>query len=404
MAKLLQINTVVNTGSTGRIAEDIGRRVINAGWESYIAYGRKMYSSNSNLVKIGNRFEQGLHLLNTRIMDKHGLSSKRSTIEFLRIVDDIQPDIIHLHNIHGYFLNYKILFEYLSSNNVPIVWTLHDCWSYTGHCAHYSFLGCERWKRQCYKCSGIKDYPKSLLRDRSRKNFEEKKDAFCSVDNMTIVPVSNWLAKEVSKSFLNKYRITPIHNGVNTDLFKPSTEILMRLKDSYGLNGKFVILGVANGWSERKGLEEFKRLSRLIADNDVIILVGLKKSQIANLPSNVIGIEKTENVSQLAEFYSIADIYVSFSMEETFGLTIAESLSCATPVLVNNSTAMPELLSKCTGFVIEPGDLKSVINKIDIVKKFGKTHFSSQCRKHAINCFNMNDKYNEYLNLYNSLL
>lgn len=192
--KLLQINSIVNSGSTGRIAEEIGQTAIKAGWDSYIAYARKYGSSNSKLIKIGNNIDIKMHGLKTRMFDKHGLASKNATRNFITEIEKIKPDIIHLHNIHGYYINIEILFKYLKYSNIPIVWTLHDCWPITGHCTHFAFIGCEKWKSQCNNCPQKNSYPSSWLFDRSEKNFNLKKELFTSLPNLTLVPVSKWLA------------------------------------------------------------------------------------------------------------------------------------------------------------------------------------------------------------------
>lgn len=398
---LLQINVVANSGSTGRIAEEIGLKAIEHGWNSYIAYGRYAAPSQSHLIKIGNLFDIILHGLQTRFFDKHGLASVASTKRLIKKIEKIKPDVIHIHNIHGYFLNYKILFKYLSIVNIPIVWTLHDCWAYTGHCSYYSSINCFKWKILCFECPNISSYPKSLLLDRSKRNYCDKKQAFNSVENMTIVPVSKWLTEEVKSSFLNKYNLKTIFNGINIEIFKYSSSNIM---EKYNINGKFIILGVASVWGERKGLNDFKKLSDKLSDNDIIILVGLTKRQIIQLPSNIIGIEKTENINELAELYSLANVYVNFSIEETFGLTTAESLSCGTPAIVYNATACPEVVSSDTGFVIEPYDIQAVIDAIGVIKKNGKNYYSRACRQRAVERFNKDERCLEYISLYNELL
>ena len=402
MPVLLQINVVVNSGSTGRIVEEIGQKAISLGWDSYIAYGRNKCPSQSNLIKIGTNWDLRFHGLQTRLFDRHGLGSKRATERLIKKIGEIHPDIIHLHVIHGYYLNYKVLFKFLSESNIPVVWTMHDCWAYTGHCVYYTSVNCEKWKTECSHCPVSTSYPQSVLWDRSKHNFRHKNEAFTSLDRkkLVIVPVSKWLADEVEGSFLKKYQIVPIYNGVNTDVFVHSSIN----KKKYGVDGKFMILGVATQWTERKGIQDFIKLSKFISEDVAIVLVGLTHKQIVGLPSSIIGISKTDNVQQMVELYSSADLYISFSMEETFGLTIAESLSCGTPALVYNTTATPEIVSEETGFIVTLGDFNAVIDVINTVKLHGKTNYSEKCHQRALTFFSKKSKSSDYISLYKSLL
>jgi putative colanic acid biosynthesis glycosyltransferase len=263
MKKLLQINSVINSGSTGRIAEEIGQLAMKNGWKSYIAHGRNNRPSQSETIKIGNDWDIKWHGLQTRLFDRHGLASMKATKKLVEKIKEVQPEIIHLHNLHGYYLNIEILFHYLATANIPIVWTLHDCWPMTGHCAYFSFIGCDKWKTQCEHCPQKKGYPASYLMDRSYQNYRLKKELFTSVRKMTLVPVSNWLATIIKDSFLKGYPIKTIYNGVDTTVFSPRESDEIREKNK--IKDKFVLLGVANVWDQRKGLNDFIRLSRLIA-------------------------------------------------------------------------------------------------------------------------------------------
>ncbi|NDW11792.1 glycosyltransferase [Bacteroides sp. 214] len=399
MPTLLQINTVVNSGSTGHIAEEIGELAINKGWGSYIAYGRNPRQSKSQLIRIGSDLDVNLHAIETRLLDNHGLASCNATRIFIKEIDKIKPDIVHLHNIHGYYLNYKILFEYLSEREIPVVWTLHDCWAYTGHCAHYTYAKCDRWQDVCHHCPQKQVYPASMWADRSTKNFLNKRNSFTSVRNVTLVPVSKWLTHEVEKSFLKDYPIRTIYNGIDTTLFVPSPNV----KRKYNLENKFLILGVSSVWDNRKGLEDFKTLAAQLKADERIMLVGLTKKQIKELPFNIIGIERTENLNQLVELYSSADLYISFSMEETFGMTIAESMACGTPALVYNSTACPEVVSEETGFVVEPHDMNAVREAINVLKN-STQDYKQQCRDRVLAHFDKGKQWENYIHLYNTLI
>lgn len=401
MPTLLSINVVANSGSTGRIVEGIVEMASLKGWKCYTVYGRWANTSKSELYKVGNLYDVCMHYLLSRVFDMHGLASKRVTNKLIKKIRDIKPDIIHLHNIHGYYINYKILFDYLHSVTTPVVWTLHDCWAYTGHCAYYSNALCSKWKTNCYNCPNLNDYPTTFF-DLSAKNYQLKKYYFTSVANLTIVPVSNWLANEVSQSFFSNYPIQVIHNGVDINSFTPV--LTANAQGKYQLTRKFVILGVATVWDQRKGFDDFIKLSDHLSEDEVIILVGLSKKQISGLPKNIIGIQKTENIQKMVELYSLADIFINFSTEETFGLTTIESMACGTPVIVYDVTACPEVVTEQTGFVVPPHDIHKVINIIKSVREVGKMKYYSCCRKHILNNYSQYDRYEEYLSLYNRLL
>lgn len=399
MVKLLQINAVANSGSTGHIAEDLGILVQENGWESYIAYGRKACTSSSKLIRIGNKLDIYMHVLKTRFTDLHGCGSKFATNTLLQHIVRINPDIIHLHNIHGYYINYPILFNFLLMQNIPIVWTLHDCWTYTGHCAHYSEIKCNKWQYQCTNCPNINGYPRSYY-DNSKLNYHLKKKYFASLKNLTIVTVSNWLMQEVKQSFLSIYPMRVIYNGINLEIFRPT---FSDVKRECNITNKFLILGVASTWGGGKGLNDFIELSYYLSQDEIIVLIGLDKQQIKSLPNNIYGFERTENVSKLVEWYSAADVYVNFSTEETFGMTTAESLACGTPVLVYNSTACAEIVTSEVGFVVEPHD---VLGAYRIIKqlRFAKNNYENKCRSYACEKLNKNHSYKQYWDLYNKLI
>src|SRR5690554_6590049 len=400
--KILQINTVVNTSSTGRIAEEIGLTAMYNGWDSYVAYGRNKRPSASKLIKIGNNTDIKLHGLQTRLFDRHGLASKGATMKLIQEIKKIKPNIIHLHNLHGYYLNYEILFGYLSVVNIPTVWTFHDCSPITGHCVYFSYVDCEKWKTQCYSCPQKKGYPASYFIDRSKKNYNLKKELFNSLSNLTLVPVSQWLSGILKESFLQNYPIKVINNGVNTDVFKPSLNSDFRNK--YGLKDKFTLLGVASVWEERKGLKDFIELSKLLNSGYQIVLVGLTKKQIEQLPENILGIERTENVEELADIYSSADLVLNLSYEETFGLTTVEGFACGTPGIVYNATASPELIDVSTGIVVEQGNINKLVDAIYSIKKKGKEYYSEACVNRAYRLYKKEDRYREYIDLYEELI
>lgn len=401
MNTLLQINSVVNSGSTGRIAEEIGQTAIAAGWKSYIAYGRNDRPSQSELIKIGNDWDIKMHGFQTRLFDRHGLGSRSATKELIGKIKEISPDIIHLHNIHGYYINIVILINYLQKTNIPIVWTFHDCWPITGHCSYFSFVGCEKWKKKCYECPQKTSYPASWLVDRSEKNFRLKKELFTSLPNLTLVPVSQWLSGILKESFLKGYPIKVIHNGINTDVFNPSSSSDFRAK--HGLENKFILLGVASVWSPRKGLKDFIELSKHLNSDYQIVLIGLSREQIEQLPDNILGIERTESVEELAELYASSDVYVNPTYEDNFPTTNLESLACGTPVITYQTGGSPEAIDNETGIVVEQGNIHKLIEAINQIKGEDKNTYSDACEKRANRLYRKEDRYREYLELYNQL-
>lgn len=396
---LLQINTVVNSGSTGRIAEEIGQTALAAGWRSVIAYGRNPRPSRSELIRIGSDRDVLLHGLRSRIFDDAGFGSRKATEAFIREAEKLSPDVIHLHNVHGYYLNFDVLFKWLAQVNVPVVWTLHDCWPFTGHCSHFTFVGCEKWKSGCFSCPQTRGYPASLLFDRSRKNWKQKRELFSSVKNLTLVPVSDWLARITRESFLGNKKIFRIYNGTDTEVFSPKGNG-NAVREKYGLGKRFVALGCATSWGRKKGIAHYRELAKFTDEKIVIVMVGVPENVARTLPENIVSIPRTENIEELASLYSAADVVLNLSYEETFGLTTVEGFACGTPGIVFNCTASPELITPETGFVVKQGDIDGVISAIDAIRSRGKAAYSEACRSRALSRFRKEDRWAEYLSLY----
>lgn len=401
--KLCQINVTINSGSTGRIAEEIGQSVINAGWESYIAYGRKSRISTSQLIRIGDEWSIRYHALSTRLFDNHGFASVKATNQFIKDIDRIHPDIIHLHNIHGYYLNVEILFNYLKKKAIPVVWTLHDCWPLTGHCSYFDYVNCNKWQTECDLCPNLKGYPSTLFRDHSKSNFLKKKQIFTSVANITFVAPSYWMKNVLSHSFFKSYPVQVIHNGINIDVFKPIDNKSLIFK--YGLDfNKKIILGVASIWDRRKGLDDFIQLSKKLSVNEQIVLVGLSNKQITGLPEGIIGINRTENVDELAALYSVADVFVNPTWVDNFPTTNIEALACGTPVVTYQTGGSSEAVSKDTGLVVEKGNISMLYSSIFEILKKGKGYYSAFCRQRAETLFDRRERNLDYIELYKSLV
>jgi len=403
MPKLFQINITANWGSHGKITEGIGKIALANGWESHIAFGRWYNQSESELYHIGNMLDERLHGMSSRLFDNHGLMSAWPTIRLIKHIKKVNPDIIHLHNIHGYYLNYPILFKYLAECGKPVVWTLHDCWPYTGHCAHYMFAECNKWKSHCQHCPLLSNYPHSILFDRSYKNFQQKKEAFLAVDNLTIVPVSKWLETEIHESFLKSKSIQQIYNGIDTDLFKPTSHI-DSIKKKYQISpNQKIVLGVASNWY-RKGMADFIQLRNKLPKDYVIILVGVKKKDQQNLPSTIISIDRTENAKELIEIYSMSNVLFNPTWEDNFPTTIIEALACGTPVVTYKTGGCPEAISEETGYAIERGNIDDAAKSIEMICNKEKYCYSTVCRERAVSHFNATERFQEYIDLYHSLL
>ena len=396
--KVYQINVVCGSGSTGRIATDLAQVIEKNGGKSRIGYGRGESPQNIDSIKISNKLDLYVHAILTRLTDRHGLYSKKATKKLIKDIESFQPDIIHLHNIHGYYLNYEELFWFLEKYGKPVVWTLHDCWAFTGHCAHFDYVKCEKWKKECRECPQKGKYPNSILLDNSKDNFDRKRKAFTLAPNVTIVVVSEWLKHVVEESFLRTYPIKKISNGINLEIMHP---VESSLREQNGLNDKRIVLGVASVWDERKGLNTFFELAQHLPEEYQIILIGLDSRQINEKPENIVAIEKLSDPNELAKWYTAADIYVNTSVEESMGLTTVEAMACGTPVIVMDATGSPELVDKGCGKIVESGNLDELIKAVLNTEKNEK--ISEDCIKHAEG-FEKTKQYEKYLHLYKKIL
>lgn len=392
--KILQINTVCGTGSTGRIATDLYKVIEQNGHECKIAYGRGYSPEGFETIKIGNKLDNYFHVLKTRIFDKHGFGSKNSTIKFINQIKEYNPDIIHLHNIHGYYINIEILFKFLAEFDKPVVWTLHDCWVFTGHCVHFDYIGCDKWINECYNCPQKNSYPSSYVFDNSKLNYEKKKELFTSIKNMTIVTPSIWLKNMVKRSFLGKYEVKVINNGIDLEIFKPTKS---DFRKKYNLEGNFVVLGVASVWSDRKGLKYFIELSKVLDNNYKIVLVGVNEKQKKLLPQNIIAIERTDSTKELAEIYTSADVFINPTLEEVLGMTNLEALACGTPVITFDSGGSSECINDKTGIVIERGNTKLLY---DTIVNFDKSKYTYTNLRLWIQKFEKKKVFSRYMNIY----
>lgn len=361
------INVVCGIRSTGRICTDLATALEAQGHEVKIAYGRENVPEQFQkyAVRIGTNLDVKLHGVKARLMDGAGFGSRSATIKFIKWVKEYNPDVIHLHNIHGYYINVEILFDYLKKCEKKIIWTLHDCWSFTGHTAYCDAVNCKRWVKGCHNCPLLKEYPVSYI-DRSRQNWNKKRVVFTGVPNMTIITPSKWLGSWVKKSFLQEYPVKVINNGIDTSQFYP---IKSDFKKRNGLKGKIMLLGVATSWDKNKGLFDYLKLADLLGDNYRVVLVGLTKKQIRKLPRNVLGIERTANVRELAEIYTAADLFLNLSYCENYPTVNIEALACGTPVLTYRTGGSSEIVEMHGGVIVDQGNIENVIKKIKKMKK-----------------------------------
>lgn len=393
--KLLQIDLCLNTLSTGRITESIGKLAMEKGWECYIVHGARYVKRPSKMYSIqtDNVWQEYLHYAESLFFDRQGLASRITTRKVIEQIRVIAPDIIQLHCIHGSYLNYKLLFEYLNSTNIPVVWTFHDCWAFTGHCAHFVTANCKKWKEEgCHDCPLKGEYPKSFV-DRSERNYRIKKELFSANKNLHIVAVSEWLANFTRESFLGDKDLRVINNGIDINLFKPDAEKSLDV---------FNIIGVASAWNADKGLFDFFKLRETLPKDYQITLVGLTESQIKRLPVGIKGLSKTDSIEQLAEFYSMANVLVNPTYADSFPTVNMEALACGTPVITYNTGGSPEIIDTKTGFVVEQGDVAGLTSAILTMKK--KPLSSADCRKRAVRLYNKDERFVEYIKLYESLI
>ena len=383
MSRILFINSVCN-GSTGTICKNLYKAAVEAGHECCIAYGRGKAPEGFKAIKIGNKLDIYLHVLKARLFDRSGFGSKHATKEFIKKIDEFKPDIIHLHNIHGYYVNIEILFKYLKEHpEIKKIWTLHDCWAFTGHCPHFEYEKCEQWKNECKKCIRRNEYPKSLI-DRCNRNYWLKKSSFTNVDNLMLVSPSNWLMNLIKDSFFKEYPIEVINNGVDTSIFKHTES---NIKERYGIKNKKVILGVASVWDKKKGLDTFIEISKQLDNEYQIVLIGLNKKQIKKLPSNIIGITRTENVQELVKWYSAAEVLFNPTLEDNYPTVNLEAIACGTPVITFDTGGSPESAFANESMIVFSKSIKESYIKI--------LHIKNKINCKCVNVKNMSDIYLE---------
>ena len=399
--KVVQINTVYkNGGSTGRIVYDLKGISETKGIESYVAFGYEYSPTNDkNTFRMESIPELKFSILQTRLFAHHAFYNKHHTVKLIKWLDTIHPDVIHLHNLHNHYINVQFLFEYIKEKNIPVVWTLHDCWSFTGWCAYFDYSNCNKWMTGCGDCPNMHCYPYTWFFDRSKKNYIEKKNTFTGVKNLVLVSPCNWLAELLSESFLSDYPVRVIRNGIDLSVFSPTAG---DFREKYNLSDKKIILSVTMELEKRKGVEDIYKLAQMIDnEKEKIVMVGLTKSQIKTLPSGIIGIPKTNSPMELAKIYSAADVFINPTLEDNYPTTNLEAIACGTPVVTYKTGGSPESVFEGCGEVVDKGNIDMLYAAINSVLKKGKN--TAHCKEIADMYFDKKKCFEKYIELYREL-
>lgn len=403
--RIAEIN-MMHVGSTGKIMFGIAETASSLGNEVYTfspfyyEKGKKMEAVEiHNHIYFGSLSGTVAHYIFAEITGFHGCGSYFGTKQLIKQLKKLQPDILHLHNLHNFTINIPELFSYIKKEKVKTVWTLHDCWSMTGKCPYFDIAGCEKWKTGCNKCPVLHEYPKAYL-DQVRLMWKLKRKWFTGVDYMTLVTPSQWLANIVQESFMSNYPVKVIHNGIDLSIFKPSFD--HEIYQKYNIpREKHIILGVAFDWGKRKGLDVFIELSKQLTSEYQIVIVGTNEAIDQILPSEIISIHRTQDQRELAQLYTLADVFVNPTREDNFPTVNLEALACGTPVITFNTGGSPECIDESCGICVECDDLESLKKNICYVCE-ENTFLSSDCVKKAVN-YEQNECYKKYVNLYKSM-
>lgn len=354
--RYVQLNSFYN-GSTGSIMRSLHGKLEARGVDSYIFWGRRHETVSDREQCCATKLGYLSHGVRTRLFDRMGFYSRRDTARLLARLDEIDPDVVHLHNLHGYYVNVEMLFGWLAGHRCKALWTLHDCWALTGHCAHFTYVGCEQWKAGCARsepCPQLGTYPKTLCRTACARNFEDKRRVFTSVppERMTLITPSHWLAGLVEESFLKDYPVEVRHNTIDTSVFRPTAS---DFRERHGIGDRFMVLGVASPWTERKGLSDFVRLAgELDSDRFAVVLVGLSRRQMKSLPAGVVGLGRTSSARELAAIYTAADAFFNPTVEDNFPTVNLEAEACGTPVITFDTGGCAETIAMAESRVVSP--------------------------------------------------
>lgn len=396
MRSIIQLN-LGNYGSTGLVMRGISKLSEVYDYYMYCGYPSSPINNaaQSKDIIIGTYFTRRIGVKIAQITGMNGCVSLFSTIKLLRYFDRIQPGIIHFHNLHNSYVNLPLLFKYIKKHSIPVIWTLHDCWSFTGQCPHFTLVNCDKWKTGCHHCPQYRDYPASYV-DRTKTMWKLKRKWFTGIKNLTIVTPSQWLADLVKQSFLKDYPVKVINNGIDLKIFKPTPS---NFREKHSLHNKYIVLGVAFGWGKRKGLDVFIELSkRLDQSKYQIVLVGTDDKVDKQLPANIISIHRTQNQNELAEIYTAADVFANPTREENYPTVNMEAIACGTPVLTFRTGGSPEILDESTGSVVDCDDIDAM--EKEIVRICEEKPYTEEDYLNRAISFDMNDRFQEYIDLY----
>lgn len=400
--RVAQIN-MVHIGSTGNIMLNISKLLYEKG-ESTKTFSSKIYCNTSialsyldNHHYFGSHFESFLHTAAAQLTGLNGSFSYFGTKKLIGQLKKFSPDVIHLHNLHSFCINFPLLFKYIKKNNIPVVWTLHDCWTFTGHCPHFVIANCDKWKTECHSCPQLSVYPKSRI-DNTKLAHKLKKKWFLGVENMTLVTPSQWLGNLAKESFLKGYPVKVINNGIDLSVFKPQES---DFRDKYSLQDKKVVLGVASGWDNSKGLDVFKELANRLDDTYRIVLVGLSGDK-QDLGEKIIAIKRTESKQELAEIYTVADLFLNPTRQDTYPTVNMEALACGTPVLTFKTGGSPEIIDQACGSVVDVNDIDAV--EQEVIRICEEKPYSKEACLLRAEGFDMNDRFQEYIELYKEVM
>ena len=391
---VVQINSVCGVGSTGKICVSVSELLDEQGIWNKILYSTRV-SNYQNGLKLSRDIYIKFQALFSRIFGNYGFNSYCATKKLFRILDAIKPDIVHLHNIHSHNCNIGQLLDYLRKNNIKVFWTFHDCWAFTAYCTHFVMSKCDKWKSECFDCPQYKRY--SWFWDRSKTLFNEKKKS-CQGLDLTIVTPSQWLADLVKQSFFKCYPIKVVNNGINLSVFKPSGS---DFREKHGLAGQKIILGVASRWGIEKGLDVFILLAKRLPIDFRIILVGTNDNVDKQLPSNIISIHRTQNQRELAEIYTVADVFANPTREENYPTVNMEAIACGTPVVTFRTGGSPEILDETCGSVVDCDDVDAM--EFEIRRICEEKPYSLEACLRRAKSFDMNDRFKEYVDMYKEI-
>ncbi len=390
--KVLFVNLVYGAGSTGKIIADMMEVLKKSGHDAKALYGTGERSEAPDAVRVSGKLGYYFHNAVSRFTDHAGLYSRAATRKLIREIRAFSPDVIHLHTLHGFYVNYEMLFRFLKEANISVVWTLHDCWTFTGHCTHFSQANCTQWQTLCQDCRLLYRYPKCYCKGDVTRNYLRKKAAFTGVKNLTVTTPSQWLAQQVARSFLRDYPCVVIPNGIDRAVFRPQPSDLRAV---YHLQDKKIVLGVANAWNARKGLPDMLTLAERLDAAYQVVLIGLTERQLPDIPPNVLGLVRTANRAELAQWYTAADVFVNPTYEETFGLTTVEAQACGTPAVVYATDGCPETLLTEDSILVVQGDQEALARAVREIAQRGV-----RVDDHAADRLDKERAYEKYIRLY----